>query len=105
MGDLPSPTEFDEARHLKKTRTEVIQSNLSIKSSYEDLDGVDDKHLNFEVSITEFAEQAMNNLGQLQKNFSMHVFDIKVRQLFSLNEDMRMDHFHSIKNQRTKWLT
>ena len=102
IDDLPSPTEIDDARPLKKTRTETSFSNASIRSSYEELEAIEGKGLlGDHLSLEAYVDRAVANLGFLQKNFAMHVFDLKVRQMFTLNEDLRMDHFLSIKHQRT----
>jgi hypothetical protein len=100
--ELPSPTGLEEHRPLKKTKTELfLPSNHSMRSSYEDLEVGPVKPMSFEEPIENFAEQAASNLGLLQKNFAIHVFDSKVRQLFTLSEDLRMDHFDAIKQQRS----
>lgn len=100
--ELPSPTEGDEIKPLKKTKTEVfVRSNYSMKSSYEEIEGGVHKPISFETAIEKMAEQATVNLTALQRNFSIHLFDLKVRQLFLMPEDQRMDHFQAVKSQRS----
>lgn len=94
--DLPSPSILDEPRALKKTKTEFyMPSNQSMQSSYEDFNPT------LEVPIDSFTEQAIGNLAQLQKNFATHLFDSKIRQLFALPNDQRMEQFHDLKHQRS----
>jgi hypothetical protein len=50
-----------------------------------------------EASFADYIERSLMNLNMLQKNFILHTFDLKVKQLFSMDDTKRMDHFAKLR--------
>lgn len=97
--DIESPSMITESMKLKKTTSSIFDRGEIEKMSDEDNEheGTDGQIPAEDLKLDNYVEQAIMNLNLLKKNLAIHSFDSVVKQLFSMDESKRMDHFNKIK--------
>lgn len=100
--ELNSPTEISETKKLKKSRSNQFCKAKSEYDLRQDDDVlIDEKPMpNLEVSFDLYIDRSILNLNMLQRNFTQHIFDMRVKQIFSSDEAFRIEKFSAIKQNR-----
>lgn len=100
--ELDSPAESSNARRIQKSQSnEFLQADSDQENSQEgDVQNVERMHSKTGIDFNMYVERSLLNMNLLQRNFSEHLFDARVKQIFTIDESQRMDLFMSFKNQR-----